>query len=130
MYKFVTPILCSLFASGCITTYDQALEELQYANPHDLCYAATDNRLLRKGEKRAANEILQKKGIECNWLAYGQMHEARRASAINDLRVSQQMQQNSQPRPAFQNQPAPFHSYRINGRMYNCSTIGNMTNCY
>jgi len=95
-------------------------------HPHDVCLAASNTALFRRKSRSLALSAATQRGIECNWAAYAQIHSAERARALNS---AGELLKLGSGRSNYGTSNGRMHSYTIDGRTYNCSTLGNSTSC-
>lgn len=129
MKKLVLSVFLIPVLAAC-TTYEQAHRELSAGTPHDLCYAATDGRIGVVNKKKAAIAIIQARGLQCDWVAYAQIHAAETSSSLQMMNMGTQMMKNARPPANSYGTTSPYHTYIIDGKMVNCSTVGTTTSCY
>jgi hypothetical protein len=87
--------------AGCGLSYDYQRRSLEGAGPSALCYAATDPRAGGfEVRRRAAQDIIDQNGIQCDYAAEAQLHAGQAqaqqmgiANSINMIGLGQQMLQ-------------------------------------
>ena len=113
-----------LILSGCMSVQEERAQLQASATPNDLCYHAA---AINGGtKKQAAYQLVQEKGLQCDWAAYAQLHLqqqqqlAATSAALGAMGTQLMIAGQPQPQPVIYNPPP---------RTTNCRYIGTTLNC-
>ena len=152
MRTFIILTLC-LLLTGCMArTLQEEKASMMHLNPIQLCTATgavEDFTGWGKNRAAAARQLINQRGIECDWAAVEILKQQRRSAAMaNTPAIMQMLNQNLgyQTPPAFQGSTAPSGNYNSltgttvqqngaitqqgAGFLVEQSTYGGVRNCY
>jgi hypothetical protein len=89
----------SLLLAGCETVPEEKAKLAHSGSQYDLCYNASDNRVLAAARKQASAELIKEKGIQCDWAAFGMLHAVENQQNLSGLATGIAIMQAGRPQP-------------------------------